>query len=128
MAGMNRTFILASAHDRQAAARAVESAGTPPDLAVVSPSREARETAVYAAGGYVFTVEEPLLVARNPAESGADVLARLAGGLRTAWAYDAQAPLIVCEQLDILGATAFALDEDGLLRLADALENALLIS
>jgi hypothetical protein len=77
---------------------------------------------------YVSTVEEPLLVARRAGESGADVLARLANGLRTAWAHDAQAPLIVCEKLDILEATAFTLDEDGLLRLADALENVLLIS
>jgi hypothetical protein len=129
MCDMNRTFILTSAHDPEAAARATERAGRQPDICVVSPSDEAHETAAFAVGGrYVFTVEEPLLTARNAAESGADVLARLAGGLRAAWAYEAQTPLVVCGRLDILGATAFVLDEDGVLRLADALENALLIS
>jgi hypothetical protein len=127
MVGMTRrTFIFVSTSDRNAAARAVANAPGQPDLCVISPSAAARQTAAFAVGGrWVFTVEEPLLAARVPAETGDDVLARLAQALRGIRAYDARLPLIVCDGLDILGATAFVLDEGGLTRLADDFERAL---
>ena len=70
-------------------------------------------------------VDEPLLAGRAEAESGEDVLARLAQGLRGVLALDAALPLIVCDRIDILGATAFLLDEEGVERLADDLDRAL---
>ena len=80
----------------------------------------------YAVGGrWVFTVEEPLLASRAFAESGSDVLARLAQAMRGLAAYDARAPLVVLDGLDVLGASAFTLDEAGLMRSADDLERAL---
>jgi hypothetical protein len=53
------------------------------------------------------------------------VAARLARALHGVRAYDARSPLIVCDRLDVLGATTFVLDEAGLMRLADDLERAL---
>ncbi|HEX6703084.1 MAG TPA: hypothetical protein VF101_20335 [Gaiellaceae bacterium] len=123
---MSRTFVLASALEPPAAAQAVEAAPVAPDLCVVSPSPSARETAAVAVGGrWVFTVEEPLLAARVPAESGDDVLARFAQALRGARARDAESLLIVCDRLDILGANALLFDEAGLTRLADDLDRSL---
>jgi hypothetical protein len=40
-------------------------------------------------------------------------------------AYDARAVLVVLDGLDVLGASAFTLDEAGLMRSADDLERAL---
>jgi hypothetical protein len=123
---MSRTFVFASALEPRAAARAVAAAPAPPDLCVISPSASARDTTAFALDGrWVFTVEEPLLAARLPAESSADVVARLARALHGVRAYDARSPLIVCDRLDVLGATTFVLDEAGLMRLADDLERAL---
>ena len=123
---MGKSYLLASVLDPQAAADAVAAAPAPPDFCILAPSAPARATAAFALRGRsVFTVEEPLLAARVPPESGADVLARTAQALRDAQAYDARSPLIVFDRLDILGAAAFALDEDGLTRLADDLERAL---
>jgi hypothetical protein len=73
-------------------------------------------------------VEEPLFASRADAESGADVLARLARGMRGLAALEAAAPLVVLESLDVLGAGIFTLDEDGLLRCADDLERLLPLS
>jgi len=70
-------------------------------------------------------VDEPLFAQRADDESGDDVLARLAQGLRGALALCAVLPLIVCERIDILGATTFVLDEEGLTRLADDLDGTL---
>jgi hypothetical protein len=53
------------------------------------------------------------------------VLARLAQAMRGLAAYDARAPLVVLDGLDVLGASAFTLDEAGLMRSADDLERAL---
>ncbi len=126
MRDMSRTFFLISAADRQAAVRTVAAASVEPDICVISPSATARATAVFAVSGRrVFTLEEPLLAERSLGESGDDVLARLAQALRGISAYDAQCPLIVIDRLDILGATAFVLDETGLMGLADNLERAL---
>jgi hypothetical protein len=86
----------------------------------------ARETAARAVDGrWVFTVEEPLLVARRPGESGDNVLSRVTQGLRDLLVYDAGATLIVVDGLDILGVAAFVLDETGVMRLADDLDGAL---
>jgi hypothetical protein len=123
---MSRTFVLASAYEPEGAARAAAAAPRTPDLCVISPSAAARRTSGFAVGGrWVFTVEEPLLAPQAPGETGADVLARLARALRAVQAFDAHAPLIVCDGLDILGASTLALDEHGLMRLADDLERAL---
>jgi len=123
---MRRTFVLASALKPQAAARAAAAAPTPIDLVVVSPTALAREAAAIAVGGrWVFTVEEPLLAPRAAAETGADVIARLARALRGLAAYDARAPLVVVDALDVLGAGVFVLDEQGVARAADDLERLL---
>ena len=80
---MRRTFIIASALKPETAARVAAEAPKPVDLLVISPTSLAREAAAIAVGGRpVFTVEEPLLAPRVPAESGGDVLARLAHVLR----------------------------------------------
>jgi hypothetical protein len=125
---MSRTFILASAAAPAAAARAVATAPAVPDLCVVSPSSSARQTAVFAVRGrWIYTVEEPLLATRGDGEGSEDVLARLAQALRVVLAYDANLPLIVCDRMNILGATAVMFDEEGLSRLADDLERALVL-
>ena len=121
--GMGRSFLFVSALSPRAAADAVARAGARVDLVVRSPTDVARETAAYAVGGRrVFTVEEPLLARRVPAESSSDVAARLARALRRVAACDAHTPLVVCHELDLLGATSFTLDEVGLMRVADDLE------
>ena len=122
---MSRTFILVSADDPVSAAEAVASVDTPPDVCIVSPSRKAHSTATTAVRGrWIELVEEPLLARRADDESGDDVMARLAQGLRGALALDGDLPLIVCDRIDILGATAFVLDEEGVGRLADDLDRA----
>jgi hypothetical protein len=123
---MARTFLFVSSFNPEAARRAVLASPLEIDLAVISPSDAARETAGSAVGGrWVFTVEEPLLAARAFAESGSDVLARLAHAMRGIAAYDARAPLVVLDALDVLGASTFTLDEAGLMRSADDLERML---
>jgi hypothetical protein len=123
---MARSFIFVSALAPEAAARAVAAAPQPPDLIVTGPSRLARETAARAVDGHwVFTVEEPLLAARRPDESGDDVLLRVTQGLRDLLVYDAGVMLIVVDGLDILGASEFVLDETAVMRLADQLDRAL---
>ena len=123
---MPRSFILVSSFKPEAARRAVLESPVEIDFAVISPSEEARETAGYAVGGrWVFTVEEPLLASYSFAESGADVLARLAQAMRGLGAHDARAALVVLDGLDVLGAWVFTLDEEELLRWADHLERLL---
>ena len=98
----------------------------PIDLAVTSPTALARQAVPVAAGGcWVFTLEEPLLAPRVPGESGDDVIARIAQALRGVSAYDASTPLVIFDSLDILGASVFVLDEEGLARAADRLEQIL---
>ena len=123
MMGMSRMFILVSASSPEAAAQAVADAPQPPDLCLTSPSKEARDTVAFAfQGRWVFTLEEPLLAERSEHEDGGDVLARLAVALRSIAAYDANLPFVVCDRLDVLGATAFQIDELGLSQLADDLD------
>jgi broad specificity phosphatase PhoE len=123
---MGRSFIFASALEPEAAARAVAASPQPPDLIVTSPSESAGETAARAVDGHcVFTIQEPLLVARNPGESGDNVLWRVTRALRDLVVYDAGATLIVVDGLDLLGAGAFVLDEAAVMRLADDLDHAL---
>ena len=121
--GMTRSFLLVSASSPDDAARAVANSPEPPDMCLTSPSQQARDTAAFAfQGRWVFTLEEPLLAARNEHEDGGDVLARLAVALRSIAAYDANLPFVVVDKLDVLGATAFLLDELGLARLADDID------
>ena len=125
-ASMRRTFIITSALEPQGAARVAAEAPKPIDLLVVSPTPLAREAAAIAVGGRsVFTVEEPLLAPRVPAESGGDVLARLAHVLRGLAAYEADAPLVVVDALDVLGAGVFVLDAEAVAHAADDLERLL---
>ena len=99
------------------------------DLVVRSPSELAHQAAAIAVGGrWVFTVDEPLLAPRAPGESGADVLARLARVLRGLPAYEALAPLVICDGLDVLGAGVFALDEDRVAHWVDGVEGLLPLS
>jgi hypothetical protein len=121
-----RTFLLASATEPDEAARVAAESPHPIDLVVRSPSPLAREAAAIAVGGrWVFTVDEPLLAPRGPAETGGRVIARLVTALRGLTAYDARAPLVVCDGLDLLGAGVFVLDEKGVARCADDLEQLL---
>jgi broad specificity phosphatase PhoE len=123
---MDRPFLLASALQAQAAARVAAELPTPIDLVVTSPSPLAREAAAIIVGGrWVFTVDEPRLAQRAPGESGDDVFRRLAQALRGLLAFDAKAPLVVLDALDVLGAGVFALDEEGVTHAADALEGLL---
>ncbi len=123
---MGRTFILASALKPEAAARAAAQAPQPIDLAVVSPTALAYEAAGLAVGGrWVDIVEEHLLAPRAPHESGNDVIARLACVLRSLSAFKAEAPLVVFDGLDVLGAGVFVLDEEAAVRFADDLERLL---
>lgn len=127
--GIDRKFLIASAQAAESAARAAAESPEPIDLVVTSPTALARQAvAVAVAGRWVFTVEEPLLAPRAPAESGADVIARVAQALRGVSAYDASTPLVIFDSLDILGASVFVLDEDGLARTADRLEALLPLS
>jgi hypothetical protein len=50
------------------------------------------------------------------------VLGRLARVLRGLQSLDGHAPLVVCDRLNIPGAGVFALDEEGLMRCADDLD------
>jgi hypothetical protein len=123
---MARSFLFVSSFNPEAARRAALASPVELDLAVIGLSQAARATAGYAFDGrWVFTVEEPLLAGRACAESGSDVLARLAQAMRGLAAYDARAELVVLDGLDVLGANAFTLDEAGLMRSADDLERAL---
>jgi hypothetical protein len=123
---MRRSYLFVSSSKPRDARRAVIASLSEPDLAVVSPSDDAYETACYAVGGrWIATREEPLLAVRSFAESGADVLARFARVMRGLIAYEARSLLVVIDGLDVLGATAFRLAEDGLLRWADDLDQSL---
>ena len=120
---MPRAFLFVSSSRPQDARRAVLTSSSTPDLAVVSPSDNAYETAGYAVGGrWIATKEEPLLAGRSFAENGADVLARLARAMRGLVAYEARSLLVVIDGLDVLGATAFKLAEEGVLRWAADLD------
>ena len=121
-----RTFLFVSALDPEGAARAVTDALTAPQMCVIAPSPRARETAAFALNGrWISVVEEPLLTVQVPAESGDDIIARLTRALRNILASDAASVLVVVDRLDILGAGAFAVDEQGLIRCADDLERLL---
>ncbi len=123
---MARSILFVSSFSPEAARQAVLNSGLDVELAVISPSARARETAGFAVGGrWVFMLEEPLLASRAFAESGEDVLSRLAQAIRAIDARDARALLVVVDGLDILGATAFSLDEEGLIQAAQDLERLL---
>ena len=124
--GIERTFVIASAHASEAAARAAAEAPAPIDLVLASPTGLARQAAEAAVGDRaVMMIEEPLLAPRAPGETGADVVARVAQALRGVHAYEANTPLVICDGLDVLGAEVFVLDEKGVMRAADALEELL---
>jgi len=126
---MRRAFIIASALKPQMAARAVSESPRSIDLVVVSPTAVAREAAAIALGGRcVYRVEEPLLAPRAPGESGRDVLVRLARVLRGLTAFEAEAPLVVLDALDVLAAGVFVLDEQAVAHAVDDLERLLPLS
>jgi hypothetical protein len=120
---MPRTFLFVSSLKPREARQAVLASIRDFDLAVVSPSDRAHETAGYAVGGrWIATIEEPLFASRAFAESGADVLARIAQAMRGLAASTGRTPLVVLDGLDVLGAASFILDEEGLVRCADDLD------
>ena len=122
---MSRTFIFASVNDPAGAARTIAEQGSLPDLILVPPSPAAHAQAAEAVGGrYVPIVEEPFL-ANVRGRDGEDALVQLAQALRAVQAYDARRPLVFWEAFDLLGASTFVLDEDGLGRIADDLERSL---
>jgi hypothetical protein len=122
---MARSYLFVSSLEPKAARRAVLASSLEIDLAVISPSDTARETAGYALDArWVFTVAEPLLAVRAFAESGSDAVARLTRAIRGLAAYDARAVLVVLDGLNLLGAGALTLNGPGLLRSADDLERA----
>jgi broad specificity phosphatase PhoE len=123
---MERSVLFVSSYAPEAARKAVLNSGLDVDLVVISPSARARETAEIAVGGrWVLMLEEPLLASRALAESGEDILGRLAQAMRAIDASDGRVLLVVVDGLDILGATTFLLDEAGLIRAAEDLERLL---
>ena len=123
--GIDRRFLLASARAAESAARVAAESPEPIDLVVMSPTALARQAVSVVVEGWVFTIEEPLLAPLVPGESGDDVIARVAQALRGVSVYDATAPLVIVDSLDILGASVFVLDEHGLARAVDRLESLL---
>jgi hypothetical protein len=121
-----RSFLFVSSFAPEAARLAVLASPVELDLVVISPSDPARETADYAVGDRsVFTIVEPLFAGQAFAETGADVVARFARALRGLPAWEARAPLVVLDGLDVLGASVFTLNTARLMRSADDLERAL---
>jgi hypothetical protein len=121
--GVERRFVVASASRPEAAAHAAAELAHPIDLVVASPTAAARDAAATVLGGrQVFIAEEPLLAPRAVSESGADVLERLARVLRGLLADETNVALVVCDELDLLGASVFVLDEASVVQVADALE------
>jgi hypothetical protein len=121
-----RSFLFVSSFAPEAARLGVLASPVEPDLVVISPSDAARETARYAIGDrWVFTIVEPLFAGQGFAENGADVVARFAEALRALPAFEARAPLVVLDGLDVLGSSVFTLNTARLMRSADDLERAL---
>lgn len=121
-----RSFLFVPSFAPEAARLAVLVSPVEPDLVVISPSDAARETARYAIGDrWIFTIVEPLFAGQGFAETGADVVARFAEALRGLPAFEARAPLVVLDGLDVLGASVFTLNTARLMRSADDLERVL---
>jgi hypothetical protein len=121
--GSDRRFLLASALRPEEARRSAAELPEPIDLVVTSPTELARQAAASVLGDrWVFTLEEPLLAPRASGESGGDVLARFAQALRGVRARESSVSLVMCDTLDLLGASMFVLDEKGLTHVADALD------
>ena len=121
--GGDRRFILASALSPEEARLSAAELPKPIDLVVTSPTERARQAVATTVGDrWVFTLEEPLLAPRVSGESGADVLGRFAQALRGVRASVSTVSLVMCDTLDLLSGSTFVLDEEGLMRLADALD------
>jgi broad specificity phosphatase PhoE len=122
-----RTYLFVSALEPLAAAAAVWSAPAPPDLCVTSPSAQARATAAFAAAGhYLRRIDEPLLAARAPHESAADVAARYAEALRVLHALASTRTLVVVDELPLNGRGGpHELDDAALLHAAERIEREL---
>jgi hypothetical protein len=121
--GSDRRFLLASALRPEEARRGAAELPDPIDFVVTSPTVRARQAAASAVGDrWVFTLEDPLLAPRVSGESAGDVLGRLAQALRGVRAQKSSVSLVMCDTLDVLGGSLFVLDEQGLMRVADALD------
>jgi hypothetical protein len=119
----DRRFLLASAVRPEDASRTAAELPEPIDLVVTSPTELAQQAAASVVGDrWVFTLEEPLLAPRASGESGGDVLARFAQALRGVRARESSVSLVMCDTLDLLGGSTFLLDEKGLMRVAEALD------
>ena len=121
--GSERRFLLASALRPEEARRSAAELPEPIDLVVTSPTELARQAAATTVGDrWVVTLEEPLLAPRASGESGGDVLARFAQALRGVRASQSSVALVMCDTLDLLGGSTFVLDEQGLMHVAEALD------
>jgi hypothetical protein len=120
-------YLFVSALQPTISERAASTAAEPIDLCVTSPSPTARAAAAAKNGHWVFTVDEPLLAARERHESRADVMARYAQALRLIAAYDTRSALVVCDQLEMLGDPVVTMDESAPLLTAEEIEQALLL-
>jgi hypothetical protein len=120
---MERMFLLTSALEPRAAARVA--AEFPHAIDLVSGarlrSRGRRRRSPSAGAGFSPSRSHcSRRVCRERAAS--DVLGRLAEALRGLQAFEAKAPLVVLDGLDVFGAGVFVLDEEGVMRCADDLE------
>jgi hypothetical protein len=122
-----RTYLLVAAEEPFEAAAALSKFSAPPDLCVRSPSLQAKYTAGVAFHGrHVRTIDEPLLARRRSAESEGDYAWRCADALRALYALDAQKAFVVFDTYVDTVRRPLLLDERALLRLAEAVERAVI--
>jgi hypothetical protein len=121
-----RTYLVVATSEPEAAAQAVRAAPVRPDVCVTSPSAEAHATAALAAAGhYMWMFDEPLLARRGDGESTADLAGRYAHALRVLHALDSRRTLVVVDDFPLDGRPTLELDDAGLLRYAQRIEQAL---
>lgn len=122
-----RTYLLVAAEEPFEAAAALSWLSAAPDLCVRSPSVEANDTTDVAFhGGYVRTIDEPLLARRRSGESEGDYTWRCADALRALYALDAHTTFVIFDTyVDTLRRPRL-LDERALLQIAETVERAVI--
>jgi hypothetical protein len=122
-----RTYLLVAAEEPYEAAGALSELSAPPDLCVRSPSSEAHFTAdVTFHGRHVRTIDEPLLMRRRSGESEGDYAWRCADALRTLYALDGQKTVVIFDLYVDAVRRPLLVDERALLRIAEAVERAVI--